>query len=104
MIDLHMHTTYSDGADDLIEVLGYYVDTKMINDYMKEYSKTNSKEKLQQKYFNILYERCKEMGLVMSNKENIEFDSKKDWASVKIYEEIKFHEQNRLKLPDRMYA
>lgn len=44
------------------------------------------------------------MGLVMSNKENIEFDSKKDWASVKIYEEIKSHEQNRLKLPDRMYA
>ena len=44
------------------------------------------------------------MGLVMSNKENIEFDSKKDWASVKIYEEIKSHEQNRLKLPEDLWS
>ena len=160
MIDLHMHTTYSDGADSLIEllkkaeelkleyisitdhdtcrayeelaklevdkyytgkiipgveikcaynkrlieVLGYNVDTKIINDYMKEYSKTNSKEKLQQKYFDILYERCKEMGLVMSNKENIEFDSKKDWASVTIYNEIKSHEENKAKLPEDLWS
>ena len=160
MIDLHMHTTYSDGADSLIEllkkaeglkleyisitdhdtckayeelanlevnkyytgkiipgveikcaynkrlieVLGYNVDTKIINDYMKEYSKTNSREKIQQKYFNILYERCKEMGLVMSDKEDIEFDSKKDWASVTIYQEIKSHEENKAKLPEDLWS
>ena len=159
MIDLHMHTSYSDGADSLIEllkkaeelnleyisitdhdtckayeeladlevkkyyngkiipgveikcaynkrlieVLGYNVNTKIINEYMKEYSKTNSREKLQQKYFNILYEKCKEIGLVMSNKENIEFNSQKDWASVKIYEEIKSHEENKTKLPEDLW-
>lgn len=160
MIDLHMHTTYSDGADSLIEVLkkaeelnleyisitdhdtckayeelenlqvdkyyagkiipgieikctynkrlievlGYNVNTTIINNYMKEYSKTHSREKLQQKYFNILYERCKEIGLVMSNKEDIDFDSKKDWASVKIYQEIKSHQENRNKLPEDLWG
>ena len=160
MIDLHIHTTYSDGADSLIEVLkkaeklkleyisitdhdtckayeelaklevekyytgkiipgveikcaynkrlievlGYNVDTNIINEYMKEYSKTNSREKLQQKYFNILYERCKEMGLVMSNKENIKFDSKKNWASLTIYNEIKSHEENKNKLPEDLWS
>ncbi len=160
MIDLHIHTTYSDGADSLIEVLkkadqfkleyisitdhdtcksyeelsnlevnkyyrgkiipgveikcaynhrlieilGYYVDTKIINKFMEEYHKTNSKEKLQQKYFDILYERCKEMGLAMSDKEDVEFDSKKDWASLKIYQEIKSHKQNESKLPKDLWS
>lgn len=160
MIDMHMHTTYSDGADSLIEVLkkaeslkleyisitdhdtcegykelakldvkkyfsgqiingveikcaykkrlieilGYKVDPKVVNNFMEEFHKTKSKEILQQKYFDILHERCKDMGLVMSKKEDIEFNSKTDWASIKIYNDIKAHEENKLKVPDDFWS
>ena len=160
MIDLHMHTTYSDGADDLItvlkkaealklkyisitdhdncnaykelsninvkeyfkgqiipgveikcsykkrliEVLGYKINVNVINEYMDEYNKTHSKSKLQQKYFDILYKKCKEMGLILKEKESIDFDSKRDWASLKIYQEIKCHDGNREKLPQDLWS
>lgn len=160
MIDMHMHTTYSDGADSLIEVLkkaeslkleyisitdhdtcegykelakldvkkyfsgqiingveikcaykkrlieilGYKVDPKVVNNFMEEFHKTKSKEILQQKYFDILHERCKDMGLVMSKKEDIEFNPKTDWASIKIYNDIKAHEENKLKVPDDFWS
>ncbi len=160
MIDMHMHTTYSDGADSLIEVLkkaeslkleyisitdhdtcegykelakldvkkyfsgqiingveikcaykkrlieilGYKVDPKVINNFMEDFHKTKSKEILQQKYFDILQERCKNMGLVMSKKEDIEFNPKTDWASIKIYNDIKSHEENKLKVPDDFWS
>lgn len=159
MIDLHMHTTYSDGTDSfveildkaqkiglkyisitdhdtceaynelknidikqhfkgtiipgieikcayenkLIEILGYKVDTSIINNYMEEYHKTHSKEILQTKYFNILYERCLQMGLILSNKNDIEFEPKKDWASVAIYKEIKSYNENKEKLPEDLW-
>lgn len=160
MIDMHMHTTYSDGADSLIEVLkkaeslkleyisitdhdtcegykelakldvkkyfsgqiingveikcaykkrlieilGYKVDIKVVNNFMEEFHKTKSKKILQQKYFDILHERCKDMGLVMSKKEDIEFNPKTDWASIKIYNDIKAHEENKLKVPDDFWS
>lgn len=160
MIDMHMHTTYSDGADSLIEVLkkaeslkleyisitdhdtcegykelakldvkkyfsgqiingveikcaykkrlieilGYKVDPKVINNFMEEFHKTKSKEILQQKYFDILHERCTDMGLVMSKKEDIEFNPKTDWSSIKIYNDIKAHEENKLKVPDDFWS
>ena len=160
MIDMHMHTTYSDGADSfiealkkaeslkleyisitdhdtcegykelakldvkkyfsgqiingveikcaykkrLIEILGYKVDPKVINNFMEKFHKTKSKEILQQKYFDILHERCKDMGLVMSKKEDIEFNPKTDWASIKIYNDIKAHEENKLKVPDNFWS
>ena len=160
MIDLHMHTTYSDGTEScstvlkkcqqknldyisitdhdtcegykelakldvkkyfsgqiingveikcaykkrLIEILGYKVDPKVINNFMEEFHKTKSKEILQQKYFDILHERCTDMGLVMSKKEDIEFNPKTDWASIKIYNDIKAHEENKLKVPDDFWS
>ena len=160
MIDLHIHTTYSDGADSLvtvlkkaeelklkfisitdhdncdaykelnnidvkkyykgtiipgieikcsykkrlIEVLGYKIDTNIMIKYMDEYNKNHSKSKLQQKYFDILYSRCKEMGLILQDKEKVDFDNKKDWASFKIYQEIKLHDENKEKLPDDLWS
>lgn len=156
MIDLHIHTTYSDGADTLIEVLkkaenlkleyisitdhdtckaynelsnidvskyytgkiipgveikcaygnrlievlGYKINWNIINEYMDRFHEINSREKLQQKYFDILYERCAKMGIILSEKRNIEFCPKRDWASVAIYKEIKSHEENKNKVPE----
>lgn len=159
MIDLHLHTTYSDGTDSLIEVLkkaeklelkyisitdhdtcegyneikridvskyytgeiipgveikcgyksnliellGYNVNPDIINEYMDKYHETKSKEKLQQKYFDIQYATCIKKALTMSPKEEVEFNNKTDWASIKIYEEIKKHEENKEKLPEDLW-
>lgn len=156
MIDIHMHTTYSDGADSLIEVLkkaeqlkleyisitdhdncnaykelaqidikkyftgkiipgiefkgvndngrlmellGYYINPYKMQKWCDEYYKDKSKEKLQQKYFDILYDKATNMGLVLSKKEDLNFDGKKQWASLAMYNEIKAHEENYEKLP-----
>ena len=135
MIDLHMHTTYSDGADNLIqllkkaeslkleyisitdhdnckaykelknlnisnyfngkiipgieikcafdngkliELLGYNIDTDKMQEWADEYYKDKTKDKLQQKYFDRLYDACKKKELIVSNKQDIEFDPKKE--------------------------
>ena len=156
MIDLHIHTSYSDGTDSviellekaeknkleyisitdhdncraydelkhleiekfyngkiisgveikcgykgrLIEILGYNVDTEKINNWSNEFYKYKTKSDLQAKYFDLLYDKCLQMGLVMSEKENVEFDRSKDWASVQIYKEIKKHLENKEKVPE----
>ena len=155
MIDLHIHTNYSDGADTLIEVLekaeknkleyisitdhdncrvykelnkiyidkyytgkiipgieikcgykgrlieilGYKIDTKKMNEWADTFYKDKTKAILQQKYFDLLYDKCLQMNLILSPKEEIEFDSNKDWASVTIYNEIKSHPENQELVP-----
>lgn len=156
MIDLHIHTTYSDGADSLIdvlkkaqennleyisitdhdncnaykelkdleikkyytgkiipgieikcgykgrliEILGYKIDTKKMQEWADDFYKERTKSILQQKYFDLLYDKCLKMNLVLSQKSSIKFDNKKDWASVTIYNEIKSHEKNKELLPE----
>lgn len=156
MIDLHIHTNYSDGADNLIdvlkkaeenkleyisitdhdnchayeelakinikdyyggeiisgveikcgykgrliEILGYKIDTNKINEWSKNFYKEKTKAMLQQKYFDLLYDKALKMNLKLSPKEEIEFDSNKDWASVTIYKEIKSHIENKALVPE----
>ncbi|MCI8587199.1 MAG: PHP domain-containing protein [Clostridia bacterium] len=83
----------------LIEVLGYKIDTKKMKKWTEEFYKDKSRDKIQNKYFNILYDKCLEKGLTMKEKEEIKWNPKNDWASVTIYNEIKEHEENREKLP-----
>lgn len=159
MIDLHIHTTYSDGADSLIdvlkkaeenkleyisitdhdncnaykelnkidisqyytgkiipgieikcsynrrliEVLGYKIDTDKMILWTQEFYKDKTRDILQQKYFDLLYDKCLKMNLILSPKDNIEFDSKKDWASAKIYNDIKSHIENKQLVPADMW-
>ena len=156
MIDLHIHTTYSDGADSLIEVLkkseekdlkyisitdhdnckayrelqnlnvkdyysgiivpgieikcgykkrlievlGYNINTEKMQQWADEYYKDKTIPQLQQKYFDILYNRCKEMGVIVSEESKESFDCKTEWASVHIYEEIIKYEENKNKFPE----
>ncbi|MCI8654925.1 MAG: PHP domain-containing protein [Clostridia bacterium] len=159
MIDLHMHSTNSDGADtviellkkaqeknltyisitdhdncnaymelekidvkkyykgciipgieikcsygkNLIEVLGYKIDTKKMKKWIDQFYKDKSRDKIQDRYFNILYEKCLEMNLIMDNKEKINWNPKNDWASVTIYKEIKKHKENKEKVPSDLW-
>lgn len=159
MIDLHIHTSYSDGADSLIdvlkkaqennleyisitdhdnckayrelkninvkeyykgtiipgieikcgykgrliEILGYKIDTKKMQEWADDFYKERTKSILQQKYFDLLYDKCLKMNLVLSQKSSIKFDNKKDWASVTIYNEIKSHKENKELLPEDLW-
>ena len=159
MIDLHIHTTYSDGADTLtevlkkaedlnleyisitdhdncyayeelkkldiktyykgniipgieikcgyngrlIEVLGYKINTDKMTEWVKDFYKDKTKPILQQKYFDLLYAKCLKMNLILSPKEEIEFDSNKHWASVTIYKEIKAHLENKELVPEDLW-
>lgn len=155
MIDLHIHTTYSDGEDSLIEVLkkaeankleyisitdhdnckaykelknldvkkyyngiiipgieikcgyhgrlievlGYKINTDKMNEWADDFYKNKTKPILQQKYFDLLYDKCLKMNLILSPKKEIEFDNQKDWASIAIYNEIKKYFENQNLVP-----
>lgn len=159
MIDLHIHTAYSDGADSLveilkkaesnkleyisitdhdnckaykelknldikkyyngtiipgieikcgyhgrlIEVLGYKINTDKMNEWADEFYKNKTKPILQQKYFDLLYDKCLKMNLILSPKKEIEFDNQKKWASVAIYKEIKKHSENQKLVPEDLW-
>lgn len=87
----------------LIEVLGYKIDPKKMKKWTTEFYKDKSRDKIQTKYLNILYNQCIELGLTMKPKEDIPWNPKNDWASVKIYYEIKSHPENKEKLPEDLW-
>lgn len=86
-----------------IEVLGYKIDTDKMNNWMKEFYKDKQRDTLQIKYFNLLYEKCKKMGLILSDKNEINWNPKNDWASFTIYSELKKHSENQNLMPKDMW-
>ncbi len=86
-----------------IEVLGYKINTEKMQEQLNEFYKGKSREDLQKKYFNLLYEKCLKMGLTLSKKEEIEWNPKNDWASLTIYTDLKKYETNQSKVPVDMW-
>ena len=91
---IEMKVFYNGGT---IEVLGYKINTEIMSQWLNDFYKEKSREVLQKKYFNLLYDKCKKMGLLLADKENINWNAHKDWASFVIYTEIKNHLENRKK-------
>ena len=87
-----------------IEVLGYKIDTDKMNERMKTFYQDKSREDLQKKYFNLLYDKCLEMGLTLTKKEEISWNPKNDWASLTVYTDLKKYEANQNKVPADMWA
>lgn len=87
-----------------IEVLGYNIDTEKMQKWLDEFYKDKSRDVLQKKYFDSLYEKCKKMGLILSNKEEIIWNPMNDWASFTMYTELKKHQENKNKVPEDMWA
>lgn len=87
----------------LIEVLGYKINTKKMKQWTDEFYKDKSRDKIQTKYFNLLYEKCIKIGLEMSPKEEIDWNPKNDWGSVTIYKELKKHPNNKEKVPEDLW-
>lgn len=74
-----------------------------MNDWISEFYKNKQRQDLQLKYFNLLYYKCKKMNLILSKKEEIEWNPKKDWASFTIYTDLKKHEENKNRMPEDMW-
>ena len=87
-----------------IEVLGYKINTDVMNRWMQEFYKDKRRDTLQIKYFNLLYEKCKKMGLSLSDKDKIMWNPKNDWASFTIYSELKKHPENKNIMPEDMWT
>lgn len=79
----------------IIEVLGYKYDLDKMSKWVKEYYKDKSKEKLQTKYFNKLYDSCKKIGFKLTDKDKIEWNPKTDWASVTIFTDLNKYKENK---------
>ena len=159
MIDLHMHTTYSDGTDNVIEilkkaeelkldcisitdhdkcnayeelknidgkkyykgeiikgieikcsykgstieVLGYDYDYNKMKAWVKDFYADKDRKTIETKYFNKLYDTCEKLNLVMSPKEDINWNPENDWGGATIYKEIKSHLENQSKLPEDLW-
>lgn len=86
-----------------IEVLGYKIDTKKMNKWMKDFYKDKQKKDLQLKYFNMLYEKCKKLNYVLPKKDEIKWNPETDWASFTIYSELKKINENKEKMPNDMW-
>ena len=87
-----------------IEILGYKIDTEKMNKLMNDFYKDKQRSQLQIKYFNLLYEKCKHMGLILTKKEDIKWNPEKDWASFTIYTDLKKYKENKNKMPEDMWA
>ena len=86
-----------------IEVLGYKINTKIMQEWLNDFYKDKKREDLQIKYFNLLYEKCMKMGLTLDKKSNIKWNPSNDWASYVIYSEIKKYKSNQSKLPEDLW-
>ncbi len=86
-----------------IEVLGYNIDTKIMQKWLDDFYKDKKRNQLQMKYFNLLYNKCKKMKLILDEKEDIIWNPDRDWASFTIYSEIKRHEENKNRVPKDLW-
>lgn len=86
-----------------IEVLGYKINTNKMNQLMEEFYQDKSRETLQKKYFDLLYQKCFELGLRLTKKEEIMWNPQNNWASFTIYSDFKKYKENRNKVPEDMW-
>lgn len=77
-----------------IEVLGYKFDLDKMSKWAKEFYKDKTKEMLQLKYFDKIYNSCKKLGFTLTEKDKIEWNPKTDWASFTIYTDLKKYKEN----------
>lgn len=85
----------------VIDVLGYNYSIRKMKKLLKTYYPEHSV--LQEKYMKNFYKACEEMNLVLTPYENLKWDSKKDWATITIFNEIKSHPENEERCSKNMW-
>lgn len=84
----------------IIDILGYGIDTKIINEYLEDVYKEKTHAFLQSKYLKSFYDQAKEINLKLAPINELVWNPEKDWASLTFYNEIKKYKENYDKLPE----
>lgn len=87
----------------VIDILGYNIDYKKMNEGLVELFGENGRAEIQIKQLNEFYEYGKKYGLSLAPQNELKWDKKRDWSSIVFYNEIKRYEENRLKLPEDLW-
>ena len=159
MIDLHIHTTYSDGncsvieilkqaeslklntisitdhenceaykeleqlnikeyykgdiitgielkakyTDRIMDILGYNINPDKMIQYLDECYGALTREHIQEIQLEEFYKYAKQYDLKVRTIQELEWDKKRDWASIVFYNEIKQYEENKEKLPEDLW-
>lgn len=87
----------------IIDVLGYGIDYKKMREFLKERYGESGRAEIQIKQLNDFYEYGRQYGLVLSPMEELVWDKEREWASIVFYDEMKKHEENKLKVPSDLW-
>jgi predicted metal-dependent phosphoesterase TrpH len=84
----------------VVDILGYNIDIDKMDNWLQEFYKNKSFESVQNKYLDHYYKVCEKLNLMITPKEELDYNLKKEWASVLIHKELTKYPENRDKLPE----
>ena len=90
-------------TDKIIDVLGYNIDPNKMNEYLEECYGSLTRENIQEMQLEEFYKYAKQYELKVRPIRELEWNKKRDWASIVFYNEIKQYEENRNKLPEDLW-
>lgn len=86
-----------------IELLGYGIDFKIVQQWLKNSYRNKSQRQKQKEYFDYLYQVCIHQGLKIDAKEEIIWKENEP-AAFRIYQELRRYTENKEKLPDDLWS
>ena len=89
--------------DKIIDILGYNIDPSKMMQYLDECYGELTREHIQEIQLEEFYKYAEEYKLKLRPIEELEWDKKRDWASIVFYNEIKKYEENKEKLPEDLW-
>ena len=90
-------------ADKIMDILGYNIDPDKMIQYLDECYGTLAREHIQEIQLEEFYKYAKQYNLKIRPIQELEWDKKRDWASIVFYNEIKQYEENKGKLPEDLW-
>lgn len=90
-------------TDKIIDVLGYNIDPNKMIKYLNECYGSLTREQIQEIQLEEFYKYAEEYKLKLRPIEELEWNKKRDWASIVFYNEMKQYEENKDKLPEDLW-
>jgi len=90
-------------TDKIIDILGYNIDYNKMIKYLEECYGSLTREAIQEMQLEEFYKYAEKYKLKLRPIEELEWDKKRDWASIVFYNEVKQYEGNKEKLPEDLW-
>ena len=87
----------------IIDILGYGIDTKRMNEWLNEKYKYLTHSIRQEKYLRFQYNKLIGIGAILPNYEEIIWNKDHDWATVVMYKILKSNAENEKIIPRDMW-